>query len=278
MPQQATDSNSPIKLNASRTSASDLEVGGDLAGFLAGATRYVTFADLQALPQSAYTVTDDSNFNGPTKISGVPLAELARRFGADPGNDLVIAICDDKYHAYYSKAYIAAHQPLLVLEINGKPPSGWPKDSGGNGFEMGPFLISHPRFVPSYSTVSHPEEAQIPWGVVRLEFRNEKRVMGAISPRGPHAGDADVIDGFALARQNCFRCHNSGAEGGEKAGISWPALAALAAGAPQFFAAYVRNPQAQNKAAKMEGSPDYDDATMRALIAYFDTFAGAPGQ
>jgi hypothetical protein len=139
---------------------------------------------------------------------------------------------------------------------------------------MGPFLISHSKFTPAYKVLSNAEEPQIPWGVVRLEFRNEKQVFGAIAPHGPHASGTEVQSGFLLARQNCFRCHNSGAEGGQKAGISWSAIAAIAASAPDFFAKYVRNPQAQNKEAKMEGSPDYDDATMKVVIAYFTTFTG----
>jgi cytochrome c1 len=34
----------------------------------------------------------------------------------------------------------------------------------------------------------------------------------------------------------------------------------------------VRNPQKLSKLAEMPGNPNYDDATMRALIAYFRVF------
>jgi mono/diheme cytochrome c family protein len=264
-----------IILQEHRASASDLEIGGDLAGVPPNSTRYVTLAQLNALPQITFAVTGDSNFTGPTRISGVSLRELSRQLAANPEADFVVAICDDKYHAYYSRAYISAHQPVLALEINGKPSSGWPKDPGGKGFDMGPFLISHPHFTPSHKTLSHLEEPQIPWGVVRLDFRNEKQVFAAIEPRRAPPGDLSVENGFALAKQNCFRCHNSGDEGGQKAGISWPAIAAIASASPEFLAAYVRDPQSINKSAQMEASPDYDDDAMRALIAYFSTFSGA---
>jgi hypothetical protein len=74
-------------LRVARQSPSDLEVGGDLAGLPHGATRYITRDDLLALPQVTYTVTDDSNFTGPTKISGVQLEELTRSLGAGPRNE-----------------------------------------------------------------------------------------------------------------------------------------------------------------------------------------------
>jgi len=264
-----------IKLLAQRTSPTDLEVGGELAGVPRGETRYVTRAELLALPQLRFTVRDDSNFAGPTQIKGVLLEELARDLGAAPGADLVVAICDDKYRANYPRGYLAAHHPVLVLEINGKPPSGWPKDSGGHGFDMGPYMISHEEFAPAFKILAHTDEAQIPWGVVRLEFRDEKTVFGAIAPRGPHANDPDVQAGYKITEQNCFRCHNMGNEGGQKSGIAWTLLAAVADTSQDFFAAYVRDPKSKSPQAEMPGNPQYDDETLRALGSYFRTFYGA---
>jgi hypothetical protein len=54
-------------------------------------------------------------------------------------------------------------------------------------------------------------------------------------------------------------------------------LGAMAKTSPEFFAKYVRNPQALNPKSRMEGSPKYDDQTIAALQAYFSTFA-AGGQ
>jgi mono/diheme cytochrome c family protein len=263
-------------LRATRSSPSDLEVAGDLAGLPPGSTRYVTRDDLLSLPQVSYTVTDDPNFKGfgPTRVSGVSLDELVKRFAA-PNADLVVAICDDKYRGNYPLDYRRAHQPLLVLEINGKGPAGWPKSEGS---DMGPYMISHPKFTPRFKVLSHVEEMQIPWGVVRLEFRNEKQVFGTIAPRGPHANDPEIEDGYRIAKENCFRCHNSGEEGGQKAGVTWTVISAIAAGSPDFFAAYVRDPKSRSPQAKMPGNPEYDEATLRALAAYFRTFAaGATG-
>jgi len=262
----------PATLHVERFSPSDLELGGELAGLPAGATRYIGRDALLALPQASYTVTGDPNFAGPTQISGVLLEELIRHLGAAPDSDLMVAICADQYHSNYPRAYIAAHHPLLVLTVNGKPPAGWPKDAEGHGSNMGPYMISHPRFSPRFEVLTHSDEPQIPWGVVRLEFRNEKTVFGAIAPSGPHAAEPAVQDGYRIAQQNCFRCHNMGREGGHKASRPWLVLSAMASASPDYFAAYVRNPLAGNKDAQMSGNPAYDDATTRALVAYFETF------
>jgi mono/diheme cytochrome c family protein len=250
-----------------------LEISGTLAGLPPESTRYITREELLAMPQVNRTVTDDTNFTGPTKIRGVKLEELARRLGGSSSSDMVVAICDDGYRANYPHIYLVTHHPVLVLEVNGQPPAGWPKDSQEHTFDMGPYMISHPKFTPSYKILSHAEEAQIPWGVVRIEFREEKIVFGAIAPRGTRAQNHEVQDGFRIAEQNCFRCHNAGREGGRKAGISWESLSAFATASPKDFGAYIRAPLSKNPHAQMPGNPQYDDATLAALAAYFRTFS-----
>jgi len=264
------------ELRAERSSPTDLEIGGDVKAELGRATWYLARADLLALPQASFTVSDDSNFIGPTRVRGVPLEDLLHDVGA-PVDDMVIAICKDKYYAHYPRAYLAEHHPLLVLEIDGKPPSGWPNDSGGHGFDMGPYMISHPKLASASQVQPNVDEAQIPWGVVRLEFRDEKLVFGAIAPPKSFANRPAVKAGYQLARQNCFRCHDAGDQGGKKSGVSWEALSAIAAASPDFFAAYVRDPKSKSPQSRMPPNPQYDDLTLDALTAYFRSFS-QPGR
>ncbi len=272
--QTSSAADSSSILHATRELPSDLELGGELAGLPPKTTVYVTRQDLLALPQVSYTVTDDPNFKdlGPTRVSGVSLDELAKRFG-DANANMVVAICDDKYRANYSRDYWTAHRPLLVLKIDGKGPAEWPKSKDS---DMGPYLISHPEFTPRFKVLSYVEEMQIPWGVVRIDFRREKQVFGAIAPRGPDANDAQVQDGNRIARENCFRCHDAGDKGGRKAGVTWTVISTIAAGAPDFFMAYVRNPKSKSPQAQMPANPEYDGATLHAIAEYFKTFAAAP--
>ncbi|HXT77156.1 MAG TPA: c-type cytochrome [Candidatus Eisenbacteria bacterium] len=262
-----------LTLRTSRTSARDLEVAGDLAGLPRGSIRYLTREDLRTLPQLTYTVSDDANLTAPTKISGISLDELRNKLAASPDSDMVVAICVDRYRASYPRDYLSAHRPLLVLLINGQPPDRWPKDSKGLGLDMGPYLISHPKFTPSFKILSHADEPQVPWGVIRLEFRDQQALLGAIAPQGPRAQDAAVQAGYKIAQQNCFRCHNLRDEGGQKSGRPWTVLATWANALPDYFASYIRNPKSKNAKAEMPGFPAYDDATIAALNAYFRTFA-----
>jgi hypothetical protein len=252
-----------VQMHPARQAATDLEVGKE----------FLSYEDLIRLPQTKFTVSDDSNFAGPTQIGGVSLEELKRMFGS--AGDMVVALCADGYRSNYPEAYLAAHKPVLVLTVDGKSQKDWPKNHDGG--DLGPYLISNPSFQPSFKVLSHTDEAQIPFQVVHLEFRSESKVFGAIAPQGTFAPDSPVTQGYRIAQQNCYRCHNMGEEGGQMASIPWQVLGGVAKSSPDFFAKYVRTPQAVNPHSRMAGSPGYDDATIDALRAYFTTFA-AGGQ
>jgi mono/diheme cytochrome c family protein len=260
----AADTPSP-SLHASRQSVTDLEIGK--GGF-------ASYQDLLRLPRVTFTTSDDDNFPAPVEVSGVSLEELNRVYGGK--GDMVVAICADGYRSNYPISYLAAHHPILVLTINGKAQQEWPTTEHSKD-GLGPYLIANRDFKPSFQVLSHTDEAQIPFQVVHLDFRSERQVMGAIAPRGDYPADSPVNQGYRIAQQNCFRCHNKGAEGGEMAGIPWPVIGAIAKSSPQFFSKYVREPQAVNPKSRMAGSPKYDDQTIAALDAYFSTFA-AGGQ
>lgn len=261
-------------LRTQRISPGDLEVGGELAGLPPGSTRYVRYNDLLKLPQETYTVTDDPNLPRNTTISGVALTTLARLFGESPRSTLIVAIGYDRYRTNYPLDYLAAHHPLLVLRINGQLRNKWPRSTSGGS--LAPYLISHPFFKPAFKVLSHEDELQIPYGVVRLEFRREAVVFGAIRPRGNWPAGSPVDQGYRIARQDCFRCHNSGPEGGQMAGKSWTELGSIAQSDPERFMRIIRNPASVAAGAKMPGEPGYDRATLEALTAYFRTFAPRP--
>ena len=270
-PMPATDAQGI--LHVERSSPGDLELGGELVGVPPGATRYVRYEDLLQLPQETYTVNDDVNFAHGTVIGGVALDLLAKQFARAPGSALIVAICDDKYRSNYPREYLSIHHPLLVLRINGQLRDRWPQASEGGS--LAPYLISHPYFKPAYKVLSHDDEPQIPYGVVRIEFRRESVVFGAIRPGSEWRENERVQQGFIIARQDCFRCHNMGAQGGTKAGSSWLKLGEDARRDPRRFHDMIRDPASVKPDSKMPPQSAYDDATLSALTAYFRNFSPA---
>jgi mono/diheme cytochrome c family protein len=260
-----------LPMHIKRMAADDLKLSGELPGLPANAVRFVSYSDLLTLPQVAFTVTDDPNFSRKGEISGIYLDELLRVLNISGNNTLIAAICDDKYEGHYPVEYRAAHHPILVLRLNGKRLGQSKRTADGGSY--GPYLVSHPSFVSRYRTLAHPEEAQIPNGVLELRFEKEDAVLNAIQPPGNFAADSPQMAGYLIAKENCFRCHNAGAYGGQKAGVSWQSLAGIAYRKPTYFTAYIKDPASQSPYAEMPSFPDYDDATLTALAAYFRTFA-----
>jgi cytochrome c553 len=265
-----------LPLHANRLSATDLEFSGDVPGSQAYAGMYASYAELLGLRRATFTVTDDANFPDKAALGGVSLDELMQTLHVPDKKTLVAAVCDDGYEAHYSADYRAAHDPFLVLTINGKAPA-LVKRSGEEG-AYGPYLISHPRFVARYRILSHSEETQIPNGVIELRFLNDDEVLNAIHPRGNFAADTPQIQGYEIAKENCLRCHNAGDYGGHKAGITWSVLGKIAGKRPKYFRAYIKDPQAESDYAEMPGFPEYDDATLAALTEYFQTVNPRSGQ
>jgi len=249
-------------------------VTGMIAGLPAGAIGYVSYAELSALPQITTTIQNDSNFEDElskgVRITGIPLEQLAKVLGALPGSDLIDALCTDRYRSHFPAEYVAAHHPIFALKIDGERPAQWAAKT--KEYDPGPYFVTHAKYVPRYKVLSHAELRENPDNIMRLNFTTVAATYAPITPRGDFRPDSPVAQGFAIAKENCLRCHNQGAFGGTKAGRDWRTLATWAREQPQYFERYVHNPQAVDPHAHMEGSPTYDAATLHALTAYFRTF------
>jgi mono/diheme cytochrome c family protein len=253
----------------SRQSPDDLEITG-----LASTPAYLTYAQLASLPQVAIHVTNDENFPHPVLVTGIPLDTLAKALRAPSDDDLIDALCTDDYRAHYPATYIALHHPILALTIDHQRPTPWAART--HQYDPGPYFITHAHFVPTLNVLAHKEQPQIPTNIIRLNFSTTQATYGAIAPRGSTAQSPAVQQGFAVAKQNCLRCHNQGPYGGAKAGRDWSALSTWAREQPTFFAAYIHNPQAFEPHAHMPPNPTYDAPTLAALTAYFQTFTAPP--
>ena len=262
---QTPSSTLTSKLHGTRSDSSDLQISGQVPGIPTNEPRFLAAGDLLPLSQPMTISPDDGNFKISTKVRAIPLETLAAAL-AIAANEMIVADCTDHYQAHYSRAYVAAHHPVLVTELDGAPLR---EEKDG---DYGPYMIAHEHFAPAFRILAHSDEPQIPWGVTGLQFQKAKSFLAPVTPQGPDAGRS-ARAGYQIAEQNCLRCHYNGTTGGSKSGVGWGLLTNLATHSPQFFAEYVRDPKARNARTRMPARPDYDDATMAALIAYFRTFA-----
>ena len=261
-------------VHSTRESASDLEITGMAPGPTANSSGYMGYAELARLPQVEATIADDPDYPGVTMhVTGVYLETLAKAIGEHSSFDLIDTLCTDGYRSHFPADYIALHRPILALKIDGMLPTAWAVQEHQD--DPGPYLVVYEHFVPAFHVLSHVDRPQLPANVVRLNFSTAAATFGAIAPRGRFAANSQEKQGFAIAKQNCLRCHSQGPYGGTKSGLDWNDLSTWAREQPAYFANYIHGPRGGN--ARMPGNPEYDAATLAALTAYFRTFtAQAP--
>jgi mono/diheme cytochrome c family protein len=260
-------------LHSTRQAASDLEITGMARDPTANSSGYIAYADLVRLPQIEATIADDPDYPGVTMhVAGVYLETLSRELDESSSFDLMDTLCTDGYRSHFPADYIAAHHPILVLKIDGMLPAAWAAHT--NQDDPGPYFVVYQHFVPAFRVLSHADRPQLPTNVVRLNFSTVAETFGAIAPRGRFAVDSPERRGFAIAKQNCLRCHSRGPYGGTKSGLDWDALSTWAREQPAYFASYIHGSRGFEPNARMPGNPEYDAATLAALTAYFRTFTG----
>jgi mono/diheme cytochrome c family protein len=262
-------------LQSKRSSATDLQVTGMIAGIAPGAVRYISYKHLLKLPTITIPIQPDDNFAElpPQKIviTGIYLDVLARSLGALPGADLIVAICSDRYHAHFSREYTQQHRPIFALKINGQPVETWAKKTRNKS--PGTYFITYAAFTPSFKVLSYEEMPQIPAAISGLDFNSSPFVFGAIAPSSRYASNPEIDAGYRIAKQSCLRCHNMESSGGTKAGRTWQTLGTRAATSPASFERLVRDPKSIDPNASMPPNPSFDDAIVKALQAYFQTFS-----
>jgi len=272
------------KLHRHREAVNDLEVTGLVHGVPAGESRFVSLAFLLSLPHVTLHIDTFEDFAAITKpgvmVTGVYLDVLAARLGAPVVQPSAIeAICADGYAASFPSGYIGIHKPLFVLAIDGLTPHEWAEKH--HDYDAGPYFVAYEHFVPHFKVLSHADRPLEPDQITKLLFSTKAVIFAGIEPKqvnDPAQFNSPLVSGFRIARQNCFRCHNSGEYGGTQAGLSWKKLGKIARDRPEYFADWVYDPQKIDPTSKMPANKSYDKATLDALTKYFTTIAEESGK
>jgi mono/diheme cytochrome c family protein len=258
----------PLTLAAARSSPYDLQVSGLLTG---GVTNgFVTREQLRSLGLVTVTNGHDGALKRAAAYAGLPLRDLQAALPVAPECDVIFAVCDDGYAAHFPADYVKAFQPLLILELDGKPAEEWGR-SLASGVGMPPFYINSASFTPreSETAAGQKEGVRYPYAVSKLVFTTVANSIGrlALQPGASAAAQA----GQKIALRDCLSCHDHQGIGGSNSGRPWLLLKTWSANT-NYFRRYVKKPKSVQPAAKMPGFAQYDDAALDALTAYFREF------
>jgi mono/diheme cytochrome c family protein len=238
---------------------------------------FLSRAYLSSLPQTTTSIHADEDFpelpTSGTRISGVDLETLIHAIDPSNPNLAAVAICRDEYISPFPSQTIGQHHPILALTMDDLSPHAWAVKH--HTYDPSPYFVTYQNFVPAFHILAHQDRAQHPAEIVGLKLLPTSLLVAAITPPGADQlpPGSPILDGFQIAQQNCFRCHNSGETGGKKAHRTWQQLGEVAKSRPEFFADWVHNPQSIDPKSKMPPNLKYDQATLKALTRYFQTFA-----
>jgi hypothetical protein len=256
-----------LELHRERGSPFDLALTGRLTGVPAGETRYVTWADLCALPTVKLKV-DGEFVPGEQEVTVVFLEDVWKQLPRTEGADVLLATCSDGYAAVFRTDFMASYRPFVILEINGQGPEKWPPP--GLKYNPGPYVMS-------VSSVVVPGVAQLldaphkkPWGVTAVEVANYAEKFG-----GAYSGlwaslSPQAVQGREIWVNSCACCHQGPGRifGGTKSEQPFSVIQSIAGYNTDFFKKYVRNPKSLMPAAMMEAHPHYTDTQLDLLIAF----------
>lgn len=258
----------PLRLAPQRSSPFDLEITGLASADITNG--FVTRAQLLTLPLVTATNQLDPALKTPAIYRGIPLAQLARFLPVIPDSDVLFAVCTDGYSAHFTRDYLEAFSPLLILEINGQGPETWGR-SLASGVDLAPFYIQSAAFTPRPDrTVAGLQEGLIyPYAVARIHFTTAARTLDLLAP--PTDAPDLARDGFALARRDCLSCHGHRDFGGMQSNRPWLLLRTWASNT-NYFRRYVVKPKSVQPASRMPGFTHYNDQALDALQAYFKSW------
>jgi cytochrome c2 len=256
-----------LELHPQRSSPFDLAVSGQLGGVPPGETRFITWADLKALPTVTLKLTGEF-VPGEQSVTALYLTDLWAALPHDKGADTLFATCSDGYASIYRREFMATYRPFVVLEINGDGPEKWPP--AGLKFNPGPYVISvSSDLVPAVAKLLDAGHKR-PWGVAAIEV-----ATFAERDKDAFAGKWAMLSARAQAGReiwinSCASCHHgpSAMFGGNKSDRPFEVLVAHAGYNRDYFKKYVRDPQSMIAGAKMEAHPHYTDEQLDELIAF----------
>lgn len=259
-----------LELLAERQSEGDLEMSGQFAG---GRTNgFISREQLWKLPVLTVTNRHDPELQRAAVYTGVTLDAVLANISGTDASDAILAICRDKYSAIFPAEYRHHHRPILVLKLDGKEFTDWPKTP--SGARLSPYYISYERFEARQerTVAGVVEESLIPFSVVQLKILHAAESLDRFRVGG---AQKKTVQGEALAIERCLHCHYSGDIGGRVSGKPWLVVAAWAKAEPNLFQKYIRNPRQVEPTSRMPGFPDFGDEALSSLQSYFAEYLEA---
>ena len=105
----------------------ELTLSGAFANLPAGEKRIVPRAELRALPGIEHRREKPVPPLPEADLELLPISALLAAYPLSDDADMLVLRANDRWRSYWTRDFMASHQPWLLLAIDGKTPAeGWP--------------------------------------------------------------------------------------------------------------------------------------------------------
>ncbi|MEM7790271.1 MAG: cytochrome c [Verrucomicrobiota bacterium] len=246
------------------------QIGGAFQATSNGEIGYLTL-DMMLAHKDVTTVVEPFIENGrEAELTILPFKSIMKDLPLKAGYDAIIIRCRDGWINYYTEAILEKFEPFVVLLIDGEPPSSWPIDEEMRD-HLFPFYIHISLLTHADFYLDREYGMMNPSAAVEFEAVKFNEFFGPLfeEPYASLREGSKAYEGRKRYLNNCMACHKGpGDVGGIKSERPFQVLKAHARYNPDFFKAYVRNPQQVNPVSKMVPHPHFDDDELQALIEF----------
>lgn len=251
----------------------ELTLSGAFAGLAPGGTRIVARAELRALGGVQHRKQRLATGLPEADLEILPIAALLAAYPLAPEADMLVVRANDRWTSYWTRDFLAAREPWLLLAVDGKvPDEGWPKIPA-NGEPFAPYHggVLRADEPPGMTYTPHHGVADATQ-VVEIVAVNEARhftpfFSGLLASPSP-----TVSEGRRLFLANCITCHQGpGGVGGNLSRRPFILLQTHARYNAGYFRGFVANPRQFMPETIMPPHPQFTDADFEALIAFLGT-------
>ena len=140
-----------LTLSETKTNADDLALSGAFAGVPAGTVRYVSHAELLALPEVTHITEEPSPGMGQHDCTVLFMADFLKSVPLASGADCILLRCADKWESIYREVFIKRWNPYILLRMDGKNLDGIALPAPFDKEKLAPYytnvsLSRHPGF------------------------------------------------------------------------------------------------------------------------------------
>jgi mono/diheme cytochrome c family protein len=257
----------------------ELTLSGAFAGIAPGEKLVVKRSELRALSGVRHRREHPVPPLPEADLEQLPFSALLAAHPLAPGANMLVLRSNDRWKSFWTSAFIASHQPWLLLAIDNKTPAeGWPRIADHEE-ALAPYHagVSKADAPPGWDGYTPAHAMADATQVVEITAVNEAEYFAPFFSGALASPSPQVAEGRRLFMANCITCHQGpGGVGGNLSRRPFMILQMHATHNADYLRKFITNPRQFMPATIMPPHPKFGDKEHAALRAFLSALPPEP--